>query len=226
LSLVIDDFLAHPLSRPRFLSREERRRILIRDLFSWTIVALIHLLFFMTLVISLQQNNQRLGRRGAIETMLDLTLLHRNNAPPLTIIKPDVENNRDNDLSAKPLTIIPPVPVIPKIEPAAPAPGDVLNGIGEFLACGASSFEYLNPAQQARCPRQPWQGLQLPNGNIVLLPAPRAIIQQQQQQFTGAEAMNRQMQTNSGCPILLNTPCLQDMFSGDNSRAPGIPSGN
>jgi hypothetical protein len=224
LSLVIDDILAHPLSRSRLLSREERRRILIRDVFSWTIVALIHLLFFMTLVISLQQNNQRLGRRGAIETMLDLTLLHRNNAPPLTVIKPDVENETDNDLSAKPLTVIPPMPVLPKVEPAAPAPGDVLGAVGEYLACGANNFEYLNTAQQARCPRQPWQGVILPNGNIVLNAPPRAIIQQEPQ-FTGAEAMNRQMQTNSGCPILLNTPCLQDMFSG-NSRAPGIPAGN
>ena len=223
--MVIDDFLAHPLSRSRFLSREERRRILIRDTFSWTIVALIHLLFFFTLVVSLRQNTDRLGRRGTIETMLDLTLLHRNNAPPLTVIKPDVENQQDNDLSAKPLTVIPPMPVIPKLDPAAPTLGVVLNGIGEFLACGASSFEYLNAAQQARCPRQPWQGLQLPNGTIVLNALPRAIIQQQPQ-FTGAEAMNRQMQTNSGCPILLNTPCLQDMFTGNNSRAPGIPAGN
>ena len=103
--MVIDDFLAHSLSRSRARSREERRRIYIRDAISWTLVALIHLLFFMTLVISLQQNNERRGRRGPIETMLDLTLLNRNNAPPLTIIKPDVENDRDNDLSAKPLTV-------------------------------------------------------------------------------------------------------------------------
>jgi hypothetical protein len=97
-----------------------------------------------------------------------------------------------------------------------------LNSVGEFLACGASNFEYLNPVQQARCPRQPWQGLQLPNGTIVLNPLPRAIVQAQPQ-LTGAEALNRQMRTNSGCPIMLNTPCLQDMFTGNNSVAPGIP---
>jgi hypothetical protein len=219
--LVIDDLQVYP--RLRFLpSYEERRRLLIRDVFSWIVVALIHLLFFMTLVISLQQNRDRLGRRGAIETMLDLTLLHRNNAPQVNVIMPDVQSEQDRDLSAKPLTVIPPVPVIPKIEPAGPTPGDVLNSVGEFLACGASNFEYLNAAQQARCPRQPWQGLQLPNGTIVLNPLPRAIVQAQPQ-FTGAEALNRQMRTNSGCPIMLNTPCLQDMFSGNNSSAPGIP---
>jgi hypothetical protein len=219
--LVTDDILAYP--RLRFLpSNAERRRLLIRDILSWILVAIIHLLFLMTLVISLQQNRDRLGRRGPIETMLDLTLLNRANAPQVNVIRPDVQNQQDRDTSAKPLTvIIPPVPVITET-PAAPTPGDVLNSVGEFLACGASNFEYLNSAQQARCPRQPWQGLQLPNGTIVLNPLPRAIIQQQPQ-FTGAEALNRQMRTNSGCPIMLNTPCLQDMFSGNNSIAPGIP---
>jgi hypothetical protein len=219
--LVTDDILAY--SRLRFPpSEQERRRILIRDAISWALVAAIHLLFFMTLVISFRQDHERLGRRGAIETILDLSLLRRNNAPPVTLIKPDTEKE-DRDFSAKPLTVIPPVPVIPKIEPAAPTPGDVLNSVGQLLACGASLFEYLNPAQQARCPRQPWQGVQLPNGTIVLNPAPRAIIQQPVPQFTGAEALNREMRTNSGCPIMLNTPCLSDMFSGNNSRAPGIP---
>ena len=221
-SLNTDDILA--FSRLRFpLSAEERRRRLVRDVLTWTVVAIIHLLFLMTLVISLRQNTDRLGRRGAIETMLDLTLLNRANAPRVNVIRPDVQNALDRDLSAKPLTvIIPPVPIITETPPA-PTPGDVLNSVGEFLACGASNFEYLNPAQQARCPRQPWQGLQLPNGTIVLNPLPRALVQQAQPQFTGAEALNRQMRTNSGCPILLNTPCLQDMFSGNNSIAPGIP---
>lgn len=222
--MLTDNILALPYSRARFLSRDERRRLVIRDTVTWAIVALIHLLFLFMMVVSLQQNRDRLGRRGAIETMLDLTLLNRRNAPPITVIKPDEQNSEDRDISAKPLTvIIPPVPVIPKIEPAAPKAGDVLNSVGEFLACGAANFEYLNPAQQARCPRQPWQGVQLPNGTIVLNPLPNPIIVQQQPQFTGAQALGRQMQTNSGCPIMLNTPCLSDMFNGNNSRTPGIP---
>ena len=219
--MVIDDILAFP--RPRFLlTGEERRRLLVRDILTWIFVALIHMIFLMALVISLQQNRDRLGRRGAVETMLDLTLMHRANAPTVNVIRPDTQNELDRDISAKPLTIIiPPVPII-TMTPPAPTAGDVLNSVGEFLACGASNFEYLNPAQQARCPRQPWQGVQLPNGTIVLNALPKVIIQQQPQ-FTGAQALSRQMRTNSGCPIMLNTPCLQDMFSGNNSAAPGIP---
>jgi hypothetical protein len=222
--LVTGDILAYPLSRARYRSSEERRRLLIRDAIAWSIVAAIHLLALMTLVISLQQNTERLGRRSGVETVLDLTLLRRNNAPPLAVIQPEFKNNEsDRDISAKPLTVIPPMPVIP-IAPPEPSLGDILGQVGRFLACGASSFEYLNPSQQAHCPRQPWQGLELPNGVIVLNPLPRPLLQTDAQpSFTGAEALNRQMRQNSGCPIMLNTPCLQDMFSGNNSVAPGIP---
>jgi hypothetical protein len=92
------------------------------------------------------------------------------------------------------------------------------------LACGASNFENLNRAQQARCRHQPWQGVILPNGTIVLdapqhAPPPQI-------QMSGADALRQQMQTSSGCPIMSNMPCLEDMFTGNNSRAPGIPAPN
>jgi hypothetical protein len=222
--LVTGDILAYPLSRARLRSSEERRRLVIRDTIAWAIVALIHIVALSSLVISLRQNYERLGRRNGVETVLDLTLLHRNNAPPLAVIQPDVQDQKDKDLSAKPLTVIPPTPPMIAILPPPPSVGDLLGAVGQFLACGASSFEYLNPAQQARCPRQPWQGLQLPNGTIVLNPLPRQLLETgTQPSFTGAEALTRQMRQNSGCPIMLNGPCLEDMFTGNNSRAPGIP---
>ena len=185
-------------------------------------VAIIHLVIFFTLVISLQQNYDRLGRRGTVETILDLSILNRNNAPKVTLVRPDNEKD-DKDISAKPLTVIPPVPVIPKMEPAAPTAGDILAGIGQFLACGASSFEYLNPLQQLNCRRIPWQAMQMPNGSLVLSPLPQLVIQQTAPQFGGAQAQLHQSQTGSGCPIMLNGPCMSDLFTGNNSRAPGIP---
>ena len=221
--MVTDDFLAFPGSRARFLpSDEERRRLLIRDALTWVLVAIIHLLFLSVMVISLKQNAERLGHRGAVESFLDLSLLHRNNAPAVNLIRPDVQNE-DRDISAKPLTIVPPVPPVIQMVPAGPTPGDILNGIGQFLACGASKFEYLNPAQQARCMRQPWQALELPNGSLVLSAVPKLVIQETPSQYAGADAVRRQYQTNSGCSMLVNTPCLSDMFTGNNSRAPGIP---
>jgi hypothetical protein len=222
--LFIDDSLAFPGRRGRPLSAQERRRLVIRDTVSWALVGAIHLLFFMLLVVSLQQNRDRLGRRGAMETMLDLTMPHLSNAPQVDLIRPLNQKSQDEDTSAKPLTIIPPkVPIIPP-QGGAPTSGDVLKSIGEALACGASNFENLNRAQQARCRHQPWQGVILPNGTIVLDAPQKA--PPPQIQLSGAEALRQQMQTNSGCPIMSNMPCLQDMFTGNNSRAPGIPAPN
>ena len=217
--MAIDNVLAFPEIRLRLrLSDEERRRRRIRDVLAWVAVALLHLVFLSLLVISLHQNLERVGRRGAVEAILDLSLLNRSNAQREDEIK--AFQATEPDLSAKPLTVIPTPPVIPQ---STPSPGDVMKSVGQALACGASNFEYLNKAQQAHCPRVPWQGLQLPNGTIVLAAPPKPLVQQPLH-LTGAEDLGHQMQTNSGCPIMLNTPCLQDMFTGNNSANPGTPA--
>jgi hypothetical protein len=219
LSLVTDDILVYPAIRVKFRpSDADRRRRLIGDALSWLAVALLHFVFFLMLVISLQQAHDRIGRRSAMETILDFSMLNRNSVPLDEQLRR--EESKEPDLSAKPLTVIPKPPVIEQ-ENAPATPGDVLKSIGQALACGASNFEYLNKAQQARCPRQPWMAARRPDGTIVLdapskVPLP-------QLHLTGAEELGRQMQTNSGCPIMLNTPCLDDMFTGNNSHNPGTP---
>ena len=221
--MATDDILALPGFRVRFApSKADRRRLLIRDSISWMLVAIIHIAFFLVLVVSLQQNRDRLGRRSAIETILDLSLLNQSTKPRVNLSRPDEVTP---DISAMPLTIQPPkliVPVIPPSPDAPATPGDVLKSVGQALACGANNFEYLNKAQQARCTHTPWQGLQLPNGAIVLL-APRAAPPQARVNLSGADEVAHEAQTSSGCPIMLNTPCLQDMFTGNNSRNPGTP---
>jgi hypothetical protein len=218
--LVTDDILANPDFRMRLrLSDAERRRILLRDTLAWAIVALIHFIFFLVLVISLQQAHDRIGRRSAMETILDFSMLNRNSVPLDEQLRR--EESKEPDLSAKPLTVIPKPPVIEQ-ENAPATPGDVLKSIGQALACGASNFEYLNKAQQARCPRQPWMAARRPDGTIVMDAPPKVPLPQLH--LTGAEELGRQMQTNSGCPIMLNTPCLDDMFTGNNSHNPGTPA--
>jgi hypothetical protein len=221
--LVTNDILAYPARRMRFLpSEEERRRILVRDGIAWVLVGLIHLLMFLGLVISLEQARVRPGSRSGVETIFDLSMM-RARPLPLNIAPP--EPNEQRDISAKPLTVIPPKPPVVQVEPPASpqaTPGDVLNSVGQYLACSAGIFEYLNRQQQARCLHQPWQGLELPNGTIVLLPpslqaAPGPL------QMTGAEALQRRSQTAPDCPIMVNTPCLADMFNGGGQLAPGIP---
>jgi hypothetical protein len=221
--LVTDNFLAYPSRRMRLLPSEaERRRILVRDGFALVVVALVHILIFFGLVISLEQVRERQGRRGPIEQFLDLSLLRQPRATPLNLAQP--EDNEQNDVSAKPLTVIPPKPPVIEQQPSPPVaePGDVLNSIGRAIACGAGNFEYLTKQQQARCLREPWQGVQMPNGTIVLLAPPREAAPGPLE-MTGAEALQRQSQTAPNCPIMLNTPCLADMFNGGAQLAPGIP---
>ncbi|HEX2760092.1 MAG TPA: hypothetical protein VHM27_06235 [Rhizomicrobium sp.] len=223
--MVTNDILAYPAYRiRRRLSDAERRRIIMRDGFAWAVVGLIHLIIFLGLVISLQQARVRPGSRNTVEQIFDLSLIRRNRTVPLNLAPPE-PNESERDISAKPLTVIPPkapvIEVAPAVPPAA-TPGDVLNSIGQYLACSAGVFEYLDPRQQARCLHQPWQGLELPNGIIVLNPLRQEAAPGLQ--VTGADALRRQTQTAPNCPILLNRPCLQDMFSTGNAPiAPGIP---
>ncbi len=211
--MLTDDILPYPAWRMRFVPSEaERRRIWLRDSIAWVLVALIHLVIFLILVVSLQQARDRQGRRTPIESILDLSLLKQNKATPLDVTKP--EDNERDDVSAKPLTIMPPKPpIIEQERPESAPPGDVLNSIGQALACGANSFEYLTPQQQARCLRQPWHGVIMPNGTIVL-DAPNHSAVPGPLDMTGADSLRHQAQTAPNCPMMLNTPCLADMFNG------------
>jgi len=220
---VTDDFLAYPARRMRLLPNEaERRRRLLRDGVALLVVLLVHIVIFFSLVISLEEARERQGRRGPIEQFLDLSLLRQPRATPLNLAQPD--DNEQNDVSAKPLTVIPPKPPVIEQQAAPPVaqPGDILNSIGRAIACGAGNFEYLTRQQQARCLHEPWQGVEMPNGNIVLLAPPRQAAPGPLE-MTGAEALQRQSQTAPNCPIMLNTPCLADMFNGGGQLAPGIP---
>jgi hypothetical protein len=221
LSLVTDD-LAYPDFRMHLrLSDAERRRLIVRDAFAWVMVAILHVIIFFALVISMQQRQDRIGSRTAIETILDMSLLSRGAAERQEILRR--QESKEPDLSAKPLTVIPKPPVIEEQQDNAPAkPGDVLKSIGQAIACGASNFEYLNKAQQARCPRQPWMAARRPDGTIVLDAPSKA--PPVQLQMTGADQLRKQAQTENPCPIMVNTPCLhQSPNLFDSSRGGLLP---
>jgi hypothetical protein len=220
VSLVTDD-LAYPDFRMHIaLSDAERRRLVVRDAFAWIIVAILHLIFFFALVISMQQRQDRIGPpRSMVETILDLSRFN-NKANREDIL--NRQESKEPDLSAKPLSIIPKPPVLPEVQGAPAPPGDVLKSIGEALACGASNFEYLNKAQQARCPRQPWMAARRPDGTIVLDALPKG--PPQALQMTGADLLRKQAQTENPCPIMLTRPCLHptpNLF--DSSRGGVLP---
>ena len=103
----------------------------------------------------------------------------------------------------------PPIPARPL--PGAPPSGGLL-GVGRSLACGASSYENLTPAQRQQCLRHPWRFVKRPDGTIVLdvpkptEPPPSAI-----------DIIRHEQQTAPPCPILSNVPCLGKIMHGDPS---------
>jgi hypothetical protein len=196
----------------------EPRRTTLKRALSWALVCVVHLLFLSMLTISMMEEEQRVGRKSAIETILDLSLLRNPNAPRIDIVKPDVQSRTPPEVTTAPITIPPPKPIPEENPPPAPAtPGDVLKAVGEAIACGASNFENLTEAQQAHCRHEPWIPRKLPNGTIVL-DAPPKVAEQPQLHMSGADQMRHDMQTAPGCPIMLQTPCVDDMFTGRNSR--------
>ena len=199
---------------------EDPRRRATRRAITWTLVALVHLVFFSMLTLQIYQQ-QRIGHRTAIETILDLSLLRNPDAPPVTLVEPTVRDNAPPEVTTAPITITPPKPKTPEQQQATPAaPGDVLKAIGQELACGAANFENLTDQQRARCRRQPWMQRKMPDGTIVLLAPPKQLDQQQQPtiQLSGADQLRHDTQTSSPCPLMLQVPCVDDIINGRRPR--------
>jgi hypothetical protein len=190
---------------------DDLRRAALKRGLSFALVALIHLFFLAMLTVSLLQQQQRVGRKNGIETILNLSLLHTENAPPVDLIKPDVESVAPPAITTAPITI-PPVKPVPEENAPAPPAGDVLKAIGEAIACGATNFENLTDAQRAKCKHEPWIPRKLPNGTIVLdapqIAAPPEI------HLSGAEQLRRDLQTAPPCPIVTQLPCANDILTG------------
>lgn len=186
---------------------------------SWTLVALVHLLFLIFL--TLAQNHAHDRHRAMIETILFLPASTGNNAPNLHIVHPESPAGTSPEILTAPITITPPPPT--ENQPKAATPGDVLRAVGQALACGAGSYENLNPGERANCRREPWMGRRAPNGVVLLdrgAGLPQVPPAQPNFRLSGSEAIRRDLQQGgpSACPILQNTPCLADFLHGE----PGI----
>lgn len=91
---------------------------------------------------------------------------------------------------------------------------DPALALGQALACGANSYEYLTSLGRARCKRQPWTFTYDQYGDIVLntrfqRPAPPP-------KPTTADIMARQRLEGPQCPANVdpNAPCLDKIIHG------------
>ena len=132
--------------------------------------------------------------------------------PNATLVRPIVPEEPLPEIIA-PITL-PPIPARPL--PEAP-PNEGLAGVGRSLACGASSYENLSPAQREQCRRHPWHFVRRADGTIVLEVAPPA----PPPAFTGGDIQRHLQQTAPPCPLLSNVPCLGKILPNQDSVTNG-----
>src|SRR6185437_10412126 len=78
---------------------EDAQRTNRKRLISWLLVALVHG-FFIALLTANFIKQEKVGEKGPIETFFDLSVMHNPSlAPPVTMIKPEVENANPPEVS-------------------------------------------------------------------------------------------------------------------------------
>jgi hypothetical protein len=224
--LASENVLTHPFLRPGTgpQSEDERRRKALSRTTSSVLAAALHVLFFFFFVFAVHPFDMR--SRPIVEQFLTLPLPGNNlperrpiNPQPLVIAPPRMET--------APIRIPKPPPIAPEQQEksgTAGPPTDILGAVGRELACSAGSWEHLTSAERARCGYYPWRAVKLPNGSLVMVP--RSVLPQLKDapdtQFSvnsGADRVQSDLQKGiisgpTGCPIMLNTPCLQHVSPG------------
>ena len=107
---------------------------------------------------------------------------------------------------------------LPVLRLPPPPPSNAITdpalALGQALACGANSYEYLTPLARANCKRQPWNFAYDQYGDIVMNtrfqrppPEPKP---------SNADIMARQRIEGPSCPenVDPNAPCLDRILHG------------
>jgi len=194
---------------PHFTARPSRAVSPKRKFVSWMLTFIVVLLMVSLLTFSQYSDILYAAHGTVLETSISLNGVDQYRAPvsaPMT---------RPNTPEVAPPLVITPPPPEPQFQIERPRQdegtpdGDVLGAVGRDLACAATNFEYLNPAQRMRCQRVPWAAGRMPDGTIVLAPdQPNRFAPPPQYRISGADANRRAMETAPTCDRMLNVPCL------------------
>ena len=222
-----ENVLTHPFLRPGTdpEGEQERRRKALSRSTSTVLAVALHIGFFFFFVFAVHPFD--MSSKPIVETFL-LMPPPGNNRPQQRPINPQPVFNAAPNIEAPPLYIAKPPPIPPKDQDktgTSGQPTDILGAVGRELACSAGSWEHLTSAERARCGFYPWRGVKLPNGSLVMIPRsmmPR-LPDAPETEFSinsGADRMQSDLQKGvssagpGGCPIMLNTPCLQHVSPG------------
>lgn len=224
--MASENVLTHPFLRPGTgpQSEDERRRKALSRTTSSVLAVALHVLFFFFFVFAVHPFDMR--TRPIVEQFLTLPV-PGNNLPERRPINPQPQVTAPPRIESAPILIPKPPPVLPQQQEksgTAGPPSDILGAVGRELACSAGSWEHLTSAERARCGYYPWRAVKLPNGSLVMVP--RSVLPQLKEapetEFSvnsGADKVQSDLQRGitsgpTGCPIMLNTPCLQHVSPG------------
>ncbi|MDE1940219.1 MAG: hypothetical protein KGI68_14455 [Alphaproteobacteria bacterium] len=160
-------------------------------------VIVLHVAFFYVLVLSEWLPSLH-TRRAEEAPILWLLLPQAPGAPKVTQEQKQKEPSTDI-YRFYTLPITPPPPAPNAINPAL--------ALGQALACGANSFEYLTPEGRAQCKRAPWHFKYDKDGTIILDAEPRQVVQEKPR---NSDIMAHERNTAPNCPKYVdpNAPCL------------------
>jgi hypothetical protein len=190
----------------RLRQADEVRKRNLRRIYAGIAVAVLHVIFVVLLIVS-EWIPIPIEKIKEVAPLQWVTL----QAP----VRASVEKIRPK--SPNPGAIDP--SLIPKI--LLPKPQEENNAISDFglalgrsLACGANSYEWLNPKMRAECRRQPWQFVYDRYGNIVLYAHPRVV--QDTETLRPSDVQARERNTAPVCPTNIdpNAPCLSAIIGG------------
>lgn len=186
---------------------EEARKRNLKRLYAGIAVAILHVLFVVLLVAS-EWLPIPLSKEKKVEPLQWVVLQSTVRAAQETKIKPDGRNAGTFN------PVIIPRLQHPKEEEENNAITDMGWALGRSLACGASSYEWLNSKMRAECKRQPWNFVYDRYGNIVLNARPRELPDQETLRPSDVQAQERN--TAPVCPTNVdpNAPCLSAIING------------
>jgi hypothetical protein len=182
----------------------EARKRAVRRVRAGVAVALIHVLFVYVLIKS-QWLPVALPKPAEIKPLMWVILTQPAPAPKVIVAKP-----KKGEESGAITTFVPPRKLTPEEENNAINPG---LAIGRALACGANSFEWLNPKQRAACLNKPWQFVYDRYGNIVLDAHERPV---EEERLRPSDIQAQERNTAPACPqnVDPNAPCLSSVIGG------------
>ena len=182
----------------RLQAEDEARKRTLRRIWAGAAVAVIHILFIFVLIKS-QWLPVALPKPTEIKPLMWVVLSQPAPAPKVSVAKP-----KKGEESGAITTIVPPKLKLQEEENNAI---DLGLAIGRSLACGANSYEWLDPRQRAACLRRPWQFVYDRYGNIVLDARERP---PQQEQLRPSDIQAHERNTAPACPTNVdpNAPCL------------------